>query len=142
MMRPGALFFGLAICVAAFSARITVHGLAGPNEPLADNELGLTSKDCSSHCDNKDGLLLWIASKDVCDASLLSSSSPSSSSPISSSDHQQRSQAQLSSSVTENKLWSPVAVGSLSAVFALVGMMIGLETGRNNRRAAADASKY
>ena len=41
--------------------------LAGSNEPIADNELGLTAKDCASqYCSSKDGLGLWMTLEQMC----------------------------------------------------------------------------
>lgn len=40
---------------------------SGANEPIADNELGLTAKDCSmQHCLEKDSLGLWLSLQNVC----------------------------------------------------------------------------
>lgn len=39
----------------------------GANEPIADNELGLTSKDCSMQfCVEKDSLGLWLSLQNTC----------------------------------------------------------------------------
>ncbi len=39
----------------------------GANEPIADNELGLTAKDCAlQYCDSKDGMALWMTLVNEC----------------------------------------------------------------------------
>ncbi len=39
----------------------------GANEPIADNQLGLTAKDCSlQYCETLDGLALWLTLAEVC----------------------------------------------------------------------------
>ena len=40
---------------------------SGANEPIADNELGLTAKDCAlQYCEELDALALWLTLVDVC----------------------------------------------------------------------------
>ncbi len=40
---------------------------AGSNEPLAPNQLGETSKDCSmQYCSDRDGLSLWLSLQNLC----------------------------------------------------------------------------
>lgn len=40
---------------------------SGANEPIADNELGLTAKDCAmQYCEDLDALALWLSLVDVC----------------------------------------------------------------------------
>ncbi len=39
----------------------------GANEPIADNELGLTAKDCAlQYCKVKDGMALWLTLANRC----------------------------------------------------------------------------
>ncbi len=39
----------------------------GANEPIADNELGLTAKDCAlQYCNVKDGMALWLTLASRC----------------------------------------------------------------------------
>lgn len=39
----------------------------GANEPIADNQLGLTAKDCAlQYCSSKDGMVLWLTLMNVC----------------------------------------------------------------------------
>lgn len=39
----------------------------GANEPIADNELGLTTKDCAlQYCEDLDALALWLSIVEVC----------------------------------------------------------------------------
>ena len=40
---------------------------SGANEPIADNELGLTAKDCAlQYCTEKDGMSLWLSLVNQC----------------------------------------------------------------------------
>ncbi len=40
---------------------------SGANEPIADNELGLTAKDCAlQYCTIKDGMALWLTLVNEC----------------------------------------------------------------------------
>jgi hypothetical protein len=40
---------------------------SGANEPIADNELGLTAKDCAlQYCTEKDGMALWLTLVNDC----------------------------------------------------------------------------
>ncbi len=40
---------------------------SGANEPIADNELGLTAKDCAlQYCSIKDGMALWLTMVNEC----------------------------------------------------------------------------
>lgn len=40
---------------------------SGANEPIADNELGLTTKDCAlQYCEELDALGLWLSLVDIC----------------------------------------------------------------------------
>ncbi len=40
---------------------------SGANEPIADNELGLTAKDCAlQYCQEKDGMALWLSLVNEC----------------------------------------------------------------------------
>ncbi len=40
---------------------------SGANEPIADNELGLTAKDCAlQYCESKDGMALWLTFVNEC----------------------------------------------------------------------------
>ena len=52
------LFFGTFVFYAS---------AFGANNPIADNELGLTAKACSSlYCNTKDGLGLWVSLEEIC----------------------------------------------------------------------------
>ena len=100
--------------------------MKGANEPLADNELGLASKDCASFCPTKDSLLLWYGMKDTCaynDANKEKMVKRSGLSEISST----------SSPLSNKQLWSPHMVGSFSALLATIGMITGLQMGQRAR---------
>ena len=46
----------------------TVYAVSnGANEPIADNQLGLTAKDCAlQYCEDKDGMALWLSLLQEC----------------------------------------------------------------------------
>ncbi len=48
--------------IILFIIPFVAHSIStGANEPIADNELGLTAKDCAlQYCLEKDGLALWL----------------------------------------------------------------------------------
>ena len=54
------VYFGLCM--------IAVHAISnGANEPIADNQLGLTAKDCAlQFCEEKDGMALWMTLVQQC----------------------------------------------------------------------------
>ena len=53
--------------LAAFVTFFAAFAAAGSNEPIADNELGLTAKDCAAQfCSSKDGLELWLTLEQTC----------------------------------------------------------------------------
>ena len=124
-MKLLGMFFGLA--------GLIVTAQAGANEPIADNQLGLTAKDCSSsHCSSKDGLLLWLSLEKACLTEKKSTGTKGKSErQVSSSSLS--SEALLSQSASEAN-WSPAAVGSLSAMFGVLGMVVGLASGSKYRR--------
>ena len=47
---------------------IVVNAISnGANEPIADNQLGLTAKDCAlQFCEDKDGMALWMSLVQQC----------------------------------------------------------------------------
>ena len=50
--------------VVLMSARAISNGA---NEPIADNELGLTTKDCAlQYCESMDALALWLTFESEC----------------------------------------------------------------------------
>jgi hypothetical protein len=117
-MKCSALFMAFSMLVA------TVSG--GANEPIADNELGLTSKACAeSFCgaSGKDGLELWLSMYSVCGVS----------EPPVGKKAAEGGVTQLvdegATAATVETRWSPTTVGSVSAVMASVGLMMGFAQG-------------
>lgn len=108
--------------MAALLLSFVAVALAGSNEPIADNELGLTAKDCASqYCASKDGLGLWMTLEQMC-----------------MTDPNPYLVAQVDQAVSPSA-WSPTVVGALSAVMGVVGMMVGFASGHKfsrNRMAA------
>ncbi len=89
---------------------------SGANEPIADNELGLTAKDCSMQfCAEKDSLSLWLSLQNMC--------SGQSSNPyfleINSSER----------SVYNS--YSPLVIGTLCAMTSLISLLLGYSIGHN-----------
>jgi hypothetical protein len=122
-------FIGVLLGLAGLVA--TVQAGAGANQPIPDNDLGLTAKDCSHYCEAKDGLQLWMSIEGHCMSSSMRYTSSSSSS--SSSSKKKTKLAAKSSSSSDETIWSPTIVGSMSAVTGLLGMLVGLASGNKYR---------
>lgn len=119
-MRLLLVFLGLA-CTSLVAGKSS-----GANEPIADNELGLTAQDCAlQYCSNKDGLALWLVLSTSCLAdfpyhgidadngeSFLMSADPSGISEF-----------------TGVLKWTPTVAGSICAIVGLVGLLMGYSTG-------------
>lgn len=98
------------LSILAFFATVAL-ATAGSNEPIADNELGLTAKDCASqYCNSKDGLELWLTLEQMC----MMDPNP-----------YLVETGQQAEAVT----WSPSVVGSICAVMGVVGIMVGFASG-------------
>lgn len=98
-----------------------VHG--GANDPIADNELGLTAKECSKFCSAKDGLQLWLSFGELCmEARTISPTTGISLSTESAKE-----------SSSKQQVWSPATVGSVSAVMGGMCMLVGLMSGAKYR---------
>lgn len=109
------------LSIFTFFAAIA-FALAGSNEPIADNELGLTAKDCASqYCNSKDGLELWLTLEQMC----MMDPNP-----------YLVEMAQQNEAVT----WSPSVVGSICAVMGVVGIMVGFASG--NKYTSASRGNY
>lgn len=94
-----------------------VHG--GANDPIADNELGLTAKECSKFCSAKDGLQLWLSFGESCmEASATTTAGLS---------------LATKSSSKKQEVWSPTTVGAVSAVMGGMCMFVGLMSGSKYR---------
>ena len=121
-------FIGVLLGLAGLVA--TVQAGAGANQPIPDNDLGLTAKDCSHYCEAKDGLQLWMSIEGHCMSSSMRYTSSSSSSSAS---KKKTKLAAKSSSSSDETIWSPTMVGSMSAVTGLLGMLVGLASGNKYR---------
>ena len=119
-------FIGVLLGLAGLVA--TVQAGAGANQPIPDNDLGLTAKDCSHYCEAKDGLQLWLSIEGHCMSSSMRYTSSSSS-----SSKKKTKLAAKSSSSSDETIWSPTIVGSMSAVTGLLGMLVGLASGNKYR---------
>ncbi len=89
---------------------------SGANEPIADNELGLTAKDCSmQHCLEKDALGLWLSLEAVC-------------SGVSANPYFLEIN---NSETTIHNNYSPLVVGSLCAMASVVSLILGYTVGHS-----------
>ncbi len=89
---------------------------SGANEPIADNELGLTAKDCSmQHCLEKDALGLWLSLEAVC-------------SGVSANPYFLEIN---NSETTIHNNYSPIVVGSLCAMASVVSLILGYTVGHS-----------
>ncbi len=101
--------FFLITLLFSYSSAIS----SGANEPIADNELGLTAKDCAKqYCDSKDGLGLWLTLVGEC----VDSPNPY---LVNTKDIYQNDKTIF------NYKFSPIVTGSLCAMAAVVGMLFG-----------------
>lgn len=101
------------VSIFVFLSMVFVGAMAGVNEPIADNELGLTAQSCAQqYCTSKDGLVLWLNFAETC-----------------SSDTGKYIFSEETETVSTRKKWSPSAVGSISSIMAVVGVIIGFVSG-------------
>ena len=102
------LFFGVILySVYAISS--------GANEPIADNELGLTAKDCAlQYCEEKDGMSLWLTMVNEC----VDSPNP-------------YFMTKNINSNLNNQIYgvSPIIAGSICAMLGVVGLLFGYVIG-------------
>eukprot|EP00615_Pteridomonas_danica_P001535 CAMPEP_0114350550 /NCGR_PEP_ID=MMETSP0101-20121206/16460_1 /TAXON_ID=38822 ORGANISM="Pteridomonas danica, Strain PT" /NCGR_SAMPLE_ID=MMETSP0101 /ASSEMBLY_ACC=CAM_ASM_000211 /LENGTH=115 /DNA_ID=CAMNT_0001489867 /DNA_START=54 /DNA_END=401 /DNA_ORIENTATION=- len=107
--------------VLTLFSMIVVGVMGGANEPIADNVLGTTAMSCATtYCtDGKDGLRLWLEMTSGC-------SGVESKYSLSSSSETKTDEVQKTDSTTT---WSPTAVGSISAIMAVVGVVMGFVSG-------------
>eukprot|EP00613_Pedinella_sp_CCMP2098_P003201 CAMPEP_0171616902 /NCGR_PEP_ID=MMETSP0990-20121206/13767_1 /TAXON_ID=483369 /ORGANISM="non described non described, Strain CCMP2098" /LENGTH=121 /DNA_ID=CAMNT_0012181283 /DNA_START=67 /DNA_END=432 /DNA_ORIENTATION=- len=114
---------GSGLFLVIFSV-LSAHVSGGANEPIADNELGLTAKSCAeSYCadSGKDGLQLWLSVYGGCGMN---------EAPTAGKKGLEAGTTQLiDEDKTAETRWSPTTVGSLSAVMASVGLMMGFAQG-------------
>lgn len=95
-----------------------VFAMGGPNDPIADNELGLIAMDCAKqYCRSNDGLALWLTLEQKCTMEYTSTSN-----------FLEKMQQE------ETVKWSPFVVGSICAVIGIVGTMVGFSTGSKSVR--------
>ncbi len=84
---------------------------SGANEPIPDNELQLTAKDCSlQYCADKDGMALWLSLQNIC---VKENANPY----FLEIDHQTYYQ--------QNNVLSPFVTGSICASISLISFLMG-----------------
>ncbi len=84
---------------------------SGANEPIADNELQLTAKDCSmQYCADKDGMALWLSLQNAC-------AKENANPYFLEIDHQTYYQ--------QNNVLSPFVTGSICASISLISFLMG-----------------
>ncbi len=114
------------------SLKITLFGIlligiqvyaisSGANEPIADNELGLTAKDCAlQYCEEKDGMALWLTLVNEC----VGSPNPYfMEKNIGQNQHTQINQVNQLLGV------SPIIAGSICAMVGVIGLLFGYVVG-------------
>jgi hypothetical protein len=88
---------------------------SGANEPIADNELGLTAKDCAlQYCTEKDGMSLWLSLVNQC----VSNPNPY---------FRQKTTRENYEEVvkTDEFIITPLISGSVCAAMSLISFMLG-----------------
>jgi hypothetical protein len=95
--------------------------MGGANEPIADNTLGLTAKACAEkYCAGaKDGLELWLSMSSECSSSSTKAVASAATSLA----------AEDATTAASESLWSPAAVGTVSALLGVTGLMAGFAQG-------------
>ncbi len=91
---------------------VTIYSISSSsNEPIADNELQLTAKDCSmQYCANKDGMALWLSLQNAC-------AKENANPYFLEIDHQTYYQ--------KNNELSPFVTGSICASISLISFLMG-----------------
>ncbi len=91
---------------------------SGANEPIADNELGLTAKDCAlQYCEEKDGMALWLTLVNEC----VGSPNPY---------FIEKNTGQNQGSQVNQLLGvSPIIAGSICAMVGVIGLLFGYVVG-------------
>jgi hypothetical protein len=104
-------------CVLAISS--------GANEPIADNELGLTAKDCAlQYCSTKDGMALWLTLVNEC----VSNPNPYLISKKGLEENFENNNNDAISYYLLEKV-NPFIGGSVCAIMSLIGLLIGYVLG-------------
>ncbi len=95
---------------------------SGANEPIADNELGLTAKDCAlQYCEDKDGMALWLTLVNECIDS-----------PKPYFMEKNYNPAQISSNILDFEV-SRIVAGSICSMFGVIGLIFGYVIGTNQK---------
>ena len=106
----------VAFAILAFAGSASGSAMTGANEPIADNELGLTAKACAeAHCASKDGLELWLTLQRECTADQTTF--------LAAKEVNEAKRAEAAA------LWSPTAVGTVSALVGVLGLVAGFSQG-------------
>lgn len=116
----------MAVFASAWLISVATAG-SGANEPIDPNELGLTATDCAAqYCTTKDALMLWFLMENIC----LSDAQP----------YVINFAAKDAEDFDFGAVWSPATVGTLSALFGVVGLMVGYSAG--GKYARTDTDRY
>ncbi len=95
---------------------------SGANEPIADNELGLTAKDCAlQYCEDKDGMALWLTLVNECVDNPNPYFMEKNSNPT-----------QSSTSILDFEV-SRIVAGSICSMFGVIGLIFGYVIGTNQK---------
>lgn len=104
----------------------------GANEPIADNQLGLTAKDCAlQFCEDKDGMALWMSLIQQCNAVNASPFGAGASqqswhaNPYFKEMEVQKSGPVCFQDETHKFIITPGVAGMICSMMGLVGLMMG-----------------
>ncbi len=96
---------------------------SGANEPIADNELGLTAKDCAlQYCEEKDGMALWLTFVNEC----VDSPNPYF------MEKNYNPTISTSSNIFDFGV-SRIVAGSICSMFGVIGLIFGYVIGTNQK---------
>lgn len=90
----------------------------GANEPIADNQLGLTAKDCAlQFCQQKDGMALWMSLMQQCNIMHAN--------PYFKEIEIHKSGPVCFQDETDKFIITPLTAGTICSMMGLVGLMMG-----------------
>jgi hypothetical protein len=89
----------------------------GANEPIADNQLGMTAKDCAlQYCEDKDGMALWLSLVQECNAKKAN--------PYFTQIPEEKNECELQEK-KKSMVFTPQQSGMICGMMSLIGFLMG-----------------